>query len=74
MKVDTAKILGALILALLSFIAHQVWQGVEIAKENRTHRLMQAEDIKEIKADLKDLRSDLDQLWGATNDLAREGP
>ena len=54
MKLDTNKIVGGVVLALLFFISGKVWQAVEIAKENQLR--------------IEYLREDVDQLWSNTND------
>lgn len=70
---------GTAILTLLGFIGSTVWDGVQIAEQNQVKLEMIEktqdrirEDVKESRDDVKGLRSDLDQLWGATSDLARE--
>ncbi len=60
-----------LLAVLLTGIGAKVWQGVEIARENQTTNSRQADDIRENRADVKALRSDLDWLYGATNRMAR---
>jgi len=70
MKLDFKTIATTLLIGILTFIAGKVWEGVEIAKENRTHREMQAEDIQEIKADLKELRKELYGIYPVINEVA----
>ena len=60
-----------LLAVLLTGIGAKVWQGVEIARENQAMNTHQADDIRENRTDVKELRSDLDWLYGATNRMAR---
>lgn len=61
----------SLLVVLLAGIGAKVWQGVEIARANQATNTHQAEDIRENRADLKELRSDVDRLYGGMNNLAK---
>lgn len=59
-----------LLAVLLAGIAAKVWEGVEIARSNQGAVVTIREDIRENRRGIKENRSDLDRLWGATSDLA----
>jgi hypothetical protein len=66
--------IGMLLVALLTFIAGKVWEGVEIAQKNQTKLEMIEDNQREFRQDQKEIRSDLDRLYGAVSDVAREVP
>jgi len=68
MKIDLKHVLQTLLLGVLAFIGHQVWDGNQIARDNRVKLEGIVQDIQELKADGRETRSDLDRLYGMLSD------
>lgn len=73
MKIKAEWVLGLIgtaILGVLGFIGSVVWDGVQIAEDNKVRLESLKENQSELRTDVKELRRELYAVYPALSDVA----